>query len=150
MTKSRPKTARERKPRLTQPKFEAVIEIVGSTWIKNIQYDVATKILDAELLKGGRYRYRGVNVADFTSVVCAGSSGAAFNKVIKGKYGHTKLPPAKKSSPQNSTPNEAAETMKALLGLYYRGVSYDDLSHEERAIVSEREYTVLHGWLNRE
>lgn len=68
---------------LTKPKFHCDIKIEDSSWIDIIQYDPLSKILEAHLRSGNRYRYRNVSALMFAKVITAKSSGKAFNKYIK-------------------------------------------------------------------
>lgn len=70
---------------LVKPKFHTEIGIDDSTWIKTIQYDPNTKVLEAHLRSGKRYRYRNVSTTAFAKVITARSSGRAFNSLIKPK-----------------------------------------------------------------
>ncbi len=79
------------KPKADRPKFEAEIQLTDSDWIKTIQYDAETMVLDAHLRNGKRYRYRDVSPLVFARVVTAKSSGKVFNSEVK-KLSHRTLP----------------------------------------------------------
>lgn len=74
-----------------RPLFHRIIEIEDSTWIKAVEYDPETLVLDAHLLNGSRYRYRSVSPSQFAQVVTAKSSGSAFNSTFRN-LPYKKLP----------------------------------------------------------
>ncbi len=90
-----PNLPKPKRVRAIQPKFHTEILICDSGWIRAIQYDTETNILDAHLVDGSRYRYRDISSWTFACVVTAKSSGATFNLLIKWRA-FTKLPVVKK------------------------------------------------------
>lgn len=84
-------------PRLQIP-MQAV---TGSSQIREIGYDSSTKILLVKFASGDYYQYSGVTSDAYDQLMGYGdyapapgevhSVGAAFNRVIKGKFEYRKL-----------------------------------------------------------
>lgn len=68
--------------KLPRPRFTRIIEVPDSDWVKTIEYDPDTHVMDLELSQGERYRYRDIPAELFTRVITAKSVGCALNTHI--------------------------------------------------------------------
>lgn len=86
-----------RRTQRKRPRFDAIVTIVGSSWVESIQYCTETRTLEAILkpkngeTEGKRYQYPNVTAEAVTKVVFAKSSGSALNKLIKKRTDYKEM-----------------------------------------------------------
>ena len=61
------------------------IEVTSSN-LKAVGYDEATQVMEVEFHKGPVYRYKGVPVDTYETLMRCDSPGAYFSMAVKGKY----------------------------------------------------------------
>lgn len=62
-------------------------QIEGSTNVKAVGYDPATKVMTVEFHSGKTYNLTGVSTADHESFMAAESKGGHFHRHLRGKFG---------------------------------------------------------------
>lgn len=66
------------------------INIISST-IKSIGYDIKTRILEVEFVRGAIYQYKTVDYIDVVCLLFADSIGSYFNKNISKNYSYEEI-----------------------------------------------------------
>lgn len=66
--------------------------VEGSSQVKSLGYDPATKTLAVTFGTGGTYHYEGVSPESFANLKAAKSVGGHLHTHIKGKHKHTLIP----------------------------------------------------------
>jgi hypothetical protein len=64
---------------------------IESSTLKNISYDMVTRELTIEFIKGSIYKYKCVDCIDVLGILFSDSSGSYFQKNVANNYKYEKI-----------------------------------------------------------
>lgn len=66
-------------------------QLVNSSNLLSVGYDPDVRVLEVEFHHGGVYKYFGVLVIVYSSLMSAGSHGSYLHRCVKGVYPYTRV-----------------------------------------------------------